>query len=693
MKVTYHLNGLDCANCANKIEKRVKTLSYVEKANLNFVSKKLMVEVNEGKDPFEDIKNIVKDLEPHVEITRKENTNNNLRGIFGGIEKQKLFELLIAIFLFGTAVFMSDGTIRIGLFLASYAVIGYDVLFKAVNNILKGRIFDENFLMTIATIGALIIAEYPEAVAVMLFYKIGIFVQNLAVNHSKRSISELMDIKSDYAHLKLNGKTKKVNPEDVNIGDIILVKPGEKVPLDGVVISGNSLIDSSALTGESVPIAIKKGSQVLSGSINQKGLLEIKVQKEFSQSTVKKILELVENASSKKSNTENFITKFAKYYTPAVVGIATLLTLIPVLFFSGEFTTWVYRSLVFLVISCPCALVVSIPLGFFGGIGASSKKGVLVKGSNFLEGLNNINTVVFDKTGTITEGIFKVNKVISKNKCEDEVLYYAAHVEFYSNHPIAQSVVKAYNKEIDEELVAEFSEISGKGVKAKVNNRPVIVGNRNFLLQEGIEAYCYQSEEDEGSALYVAVDKELLGIILIGDKIKKESYSAIKGLNSRNINTVMLTGDSNKVAKQVSEKLQIGSVYSELLPHQKVEKFEQISNQSTGNTAFIGDGINDAPVIARSDIGIAMGGLGSDAAIEAADIVVMQDNPYKIIEALEVAKRTRSIVWQNIVLALGVKGIVLVLGAFGLASMWEAVFADVGVSLIAVLNSVRILRA
>ncbi|WP_350342793.1 heavy metal translocating P-type ATPase [Proteinivorax tanatarense] len=690
VKIKYNLNGLDCANCANKIEERVDKLSNIEKANVNFVNKTLTIEVTKDINPFDDINRIVKDLEPHIKVTQYNSSKGN--GFWDWAEKGKFIELIVAIIMFVSAVLISQETVRIVLFISSYLVVGHDVLFKAGNNIIKGRIFDENFLMSIATIGAILITEYPEAVAVMLFYKIGILVQNLAVNHSKKSITALMNIKPEYAHLKINGKTKKIKPEEVNIGDTIVVRPGEKVPLDGIVLKGNSMLDTSALTGESVPVSVKAGRDVLSGSINQNGLLEIEVKKEFSQSTVHKILELVENASSKKANTENFITKFARYYTPAVVGVAVLLTLIPVMFFSQDLSIWVYRSLVFLVISCPCALVVSIPLGFFGGIGAASKKGVLVKGSNYLEGLNTIDTVVFDKTGTITEGVFKVNKIVSEAGKKKDVLYYAAHVEFYSNHPIAKSIVKEYNKEINEALVSEHREIAGKGVKADVEGHKVIVGKRTFLQDEGIDVKDYQDVDGKG-VVYVAVDGTFVGAILIGDKIKADSFKTIEKLNKKNISTVMLTGDNSNVAEKVARDLKFKRIFSELLPHQKVEKFEDISNQAKGNVAFVGDGINDAPVIARSDIGFAMGGLGSDAAIEAADVVVMQDNPYKVVEAMEIAKKTRRIVWQNIVLALGVKGVVLILGALGLASMWEAVFADVGVSLLAVLNSIRVLKA
>jgi len=580
------------------------------------------------------------------------------------------------------------------IFLASYLFVGTEVLLKAAKNILKGQIFDENFLMALATIGAFAIGEFPEAVAVMIFYQIGEFFQDMAVNHSRKSIQALMDIRPDYAHLKIEEGSKVVSPEKIRIGDLILVKPGEKIPLDGIVVEGSSTLDTSALTGESLPREVKVNDEVLSGSINQRGLLTIKVTKLFSESTVSKILDLVQNASSKKAPTENFITKFARYYTPAVVISAALLAFLPPLFIpNATFSEWIYRALIFLVISCPCALVVSIPLGFFGGIGGASKNGILIKGSNFLEALNDVHTVVFDKTGTLTKGVFKVTQIIpTGNLSKETLLEYAALAESYSTHPIALSILKAYEKNIDKTRISMVEEIPGHGVKVTIDGKEVLVGNKKLMLEYNIHIDANTS----GTLVYIAVDGNYEGLIVISDEIKEDSAKAIAALKTLGIKkTVMLTGDHHSTAKEIANQLNLDEVHSQLLPHEKVEKLESIQNQmlSKQKLIFAGDGINDAPVLARADIGIAMGGVGSDAAIEAADIVLMTDEPSKIVSAIKIARKTRRIVWENIIFALGVKIFVLALGAFGFATMWAAVFSDVGVALIAVLNAMRVLNA
>ncbi|WP_426351350.1 heavy metal translocating P-type ATPase [Alloiococcus sp. CFN-8] len=610
-----------------------------------------------------------------------------------GITEQ-IVQFATATLLFTVAsAFQFSERITMLLFFLSYLLAGGEVVLRAFKNIIRGQVFDENFLMTIATIGAFAIGEYPEGAAVMLFYQIGELFQDMAINRSRKSISDLMDIRPDYANLLVNGETVKVSPEEVRVGDIIVVKPGEKVPLDGVIVQGHSMVDTSALTGESVPREVEKGNDVLAGFINNNGVINIKVAKSFGESTVTKILDLVQNASGRKAPTENFITKFARYYTPIVVITAALLAVIPPIIIPGaSFSDWLYRGLVFLVISCPCALVVSIPLGFFGGIGGASKNGILIKGSNFLEALNDVETVVFDKTGTLTKGVFKVSKISPYNGFkEDELLEYTAMAESYSNHPIATSIISAYGKEVDKKLVKEYEEIAGHGTKAMVKGKEILAGNKRLMESQNIS---YQRQEKPGTVVYIAIDKKYAGYILIADELKEDSKEAIRRLKDLGIKrTIMLTGDNRMVAHSIAESLGLDEVHSELLPQDKVSKFEEIAEGSTSKrrVAFVGDGINDAPVLARADIGIAMGGLGSDAAIEAADIVIMNDEPDKIGEALMIAKNTRKIVWQNIVFALGVKAIVLIMGAMGMASMWAAVFADVGVALIAVLNAMRVL--
>ena len=610
--------------------------------------------------------------------------------------KKRGIKIIISAILFVLALVIpfSNEWINNGLFIISYLVVGCEILKKAVRNIFRGKVFDENFLMAVATIGAFAIGEFPEAVAVMLFYQVGELFQSYAVDKSRKSIASLMDIRPDYANIEQDGKVEKVDPDEVKIGDIIIVKTGEKIPLDGVVVEGTSSLDTMALTGESVPRVVKTEDEVLSGCINKDGLLKIRVTKEFGESTVSKILDLVENASSKKSKSENFITKFAKYYTPTVVIIAVLLAFIPPIILKdfNTFSVWLYRALSFLVVSCPCALVISIPLSFFGGIGGASKMGILIKGSNYLEALANTETVVFDKTGTLTEGIFEVQDIYAEGIEKDELLRIVAHAENYSNHPIAKSVKKAYNKEIDEKIIKNPQELSGKGIWAKIDEKDILVGNEKLMLEEKID---FKKCDEVGTILYVAIDKKYVGYVLIADKIKQDSPKTIRELKAMNIKeTVMLTGDKKEVGEYVAKKLNMDKVYTELLPDGKVEKVEELLKQKSekGKLVFVGDGINDAPVLTISDIGVAMGGLGSDAAIEAADIVIMTDETSKISKAINLSKKTMRIVHENIIFAIFVKIAVLVLTAFGASTMWEAVFADVGVSVIAIINALRMLN-
>lgn len=610
--------------------------------------------------------------------------------------KKRGIKIIISAILFVLALVIpfSNEWINNGLFIISYLVVGFEILKKAVRNIFRGKVFDENFLMAVATIGAFAIGEFPEAVAVMLFYQVGELFQSYAVDKSRKSIASLMDIRPDYANIEKDGKIEKVDPDEVKIGDIIIVKTGEKIPLDGVVVEGTSSLDTMALTGESVPRVVKTEDEVLSGCINKDGLLKIRVTKEFGESTVSKILDLVENASSKKSKSENFITKFAKYYTPTVVIIAVLLAFIPPIILKdfSTFSVWLYRALSFLVVSCPCALVISIPLSFFGGIGGASKMGILIKGSNYLEALANTEIVVFDKTGTLTEGIFEVQDIYAEGIEKDELLRIVAHAENYSNHPIAKSVKKAYNKEIDENIIKNPQELSGKGIWARIDEKDILVGNEKLMLEEKID---FKKCDEVGTILYVAIDKKYVGYVLIADKIKQDSSKTIRELKAMNIKeTVMLTGDKKEVGEYVAKKLNMDKVYTELLPDGKVEKVEELLKQKSekGKLVFVGDGINDAPVLTISDIGVAMGGLGSDAAIEAADIVIMTDETSKISKAINLSKKTMRIVRENIIFAIFVKIAVLVLTAFGASTMWEAVFADVGVSVIAIINALRMLN-
>ena len=608
---------------------------------------------------------------------------------------KRLWRIIIGVAVLATAVLLSlnNEWLQIALFIISYIIVGEDVVKRAVKNIFKGQVFDENFLMSIATIGAFFIGEYPEGVAVMLFYQVGELFQSYAVGKSRKSIASLMDIRPDYANVKKGDELVKVDPDEVQIGDIIVIKAGEKIPLDGKVIEGSSMIDTSALTGESVPREVEVGSDILSGCININGVITAEVTKEFGESTVSKILDLVENASSKKSNSEQFITKFARYYTPVVVIIAVFLAIIPPLVIDGAtFSDWIYRALAFLVVSCPCALVISIPLSFFGGIGGASKKGVLVKGSNYLEALAETEIVVFDKTGTLTKGVFNVQEIHPEGVSKEELLELTAHAESYSNHPISLSLKRAYSKEIDNGRISDVEEISGHGVIATVDGKKVMAGNIKLMKMMDIP---YFKGELIGTIVHVAVNNKYIGYIVIADEVKEDSAQAIKELKAANIKqTVMLTGDNKSIGSKVAKELGLDKVYAELLPADKVEKLEELFSQKSkkGKLAFVGDGINDAPVLARADIGIAMGGLGSDAAIEAADVVIMTDEPSKIATTMKISKKTLKIAHQNIVFAIGIKIIVLILSAFGITTMWAAIFADVGVTIIAVLNAFRALN-
>ena len=610
------------------------------------------------------------------------------------MKKKKEVIIIISTILFVITLFVKmNQTLQLILMLIAYILLGKDTVLKAIKNVEKGDFFDENFLMTVATLGAIMIGEYPEAVAVMLFYEVGELFQSYAINKSRKSIADMMDIKPEYANVIRDNKSQKIDPDEVQIGETIEIKPGERVPLDAIIIKGESTLDTSALTGESIPVEVREGATILSGCININALIIAKVTKEYFDSTVNKVLDLVENAASKKSTSERLITRFAKIYTPIVIGLAILLAIFPPII-SGEynFRVWIFRALSFLVVSCPCAFVISIPLSFFSGIGAASRAGVLIKGGNYLEALSKVDTVVLDKTGTLTKGVFNVQKVIvvDKNIKEDKFISLVAMAESGSNHPISKSIQKYYNKEINTNSINSIKEISGKGIEAVIDNKKILVGNEKLInVPKNI------SIDDIGTILYVEIDNKFTGYIIISDEIKKDSQKAIKGLKNMGIKkTIMLTGDVEKVAKKVGEDLGIDEIYTNLLPQDKVSKFEEIikNKNSKGNVVFVGDGINDAPVLARADVGIAMGAMGSDAAIEAADVVIMTDEPSKIVTAIKSSKKTMKIAMQNIILAFGVKAIALILSALGITDMWMAVFADTGVTILAVLNSFRALK-
>jgi len=698
----FELEGLNCSNCALKIEDQIKNLEGMEDVELNFATSTLKVAAEESRleKIREELQQISDRIEPGVKVKNKGEDRDQVNS--GSSLKEYLWQkkniFIGSIFFIAALSFahlnLFAGTIFNSLalpaYITSYFLIGYPVLKSAVLNIGQGQIFDENFLMVIATIGAFGIREYPEAVAVMLFYMVGELFQERAVNNSRRSIKDLMDIQPEYANLIKDDEIIKVEPESLSVGNLIAVKPGEKIPVDGEIVSGETALETSALTGESLPKDAAEGDQVLSGMINLNKLITVKVTKEYKDSTVKKILELVENASSKKAPTEQFISKFARYYTPFVVLTAALVAVLPPLFTGAAFSQWFYRALIFLVVSCPCALVVSIPLGFFGGIGLASKNGILVKGGNYLEALNELDTIVFDKTGTLTEGDFKVTEVnIYSQHSRDQILKLAAEVEQFSNHPIAKSIVEAASDFKKHSAAADYQEISGAGIKAELNNNLILAGNERLMQKNNIE---FKKAESSGTAVYLAQNGQFLASIIISDQLKPDSESAVSGLKKLGIkNLAMLTGDNQLAAADIAASLGLDNYYAELLPDQKVEKVEELL-QSSKKLAFVGDGINDAPVLARSDLGIAMGGLGSDAAIEAADVVLMTDEPAKIVSALKIAAKTKKLVWQNIIMALSIKAAVMILSIFGLASMWAAVFADVGVALMAVFNVMRILK-
>ena len=716
-RIILNVKGLHCANCAAKIEKKLNEMQNVKEARIDLVGEKIFLTAEEknGSVLVNAVQKIADSIEEGVKIFLPSKHNHahshdhaHDHSHHHSGEVGEMIKILVigGIFYFAASylnlfsAYLSPDTVtfaKIILFLISYIIIGGHVLTTAFKNILKGQFFDENFLMAVATIGAFAIGEYHEAVAVMFFYQVGELFQSMAVNKSRKSIASLMNIRPDYANLKVRNNITKVSPEEVKINDFIVVKPGGKVPLDGIITEGSSSFDTSALTGESLPVSKNIGEEVLSGSVNKTGLVTIKVTKLFSESTVSKILDLVENANSKKSKTENFITKFARYYTPTVVGIAVLMAIIPLLVLKETtFYEWLYKALVFLVLSCPCALVISIPLGFFGGIGGASRHGILIKGGNYLEALNNVETVVMDKTGTLTKGVFKVTQINPENNItKEELLQYAAYAESFSTHPIAESVIKEYQKnslQIDKSLIKNYEEISGYGIKTEVNGKTVIAGNIKLMNLENINI---ENNPQTGTVVYIAVDGKYAGNLLISDEIKEDSLRAIEDMKKIGVKkTVMLTGDSKAIGESIAEKLNIDKAYTELLPSDKVEKIEEIfeERKSNGKILFVGDGINDAPVLARADIGVAMGGVGSDAAIEAADVVIMNDEPSKIVTAIKIAKKTRKIVWQNIALALGVKIITLVLGVMGFATIWAAIFADVGVALLAILNAARFIR-
>ncbi|AEF85879.1 cadmium-exporting ATPase [Treponema primitia ZAS-2] len=721
MEMQFSLEGLCCPVCAGKIEAGIRKLEGVHHAVVDFTAQKLILETGGNEETIiARASSIVKKLEPDIVMTRigpgatkpeasHDHAHTHDHGHSHGEEhhdaREKVFDyarfgLGIALFITGMILHLSPVP-ELALFLAAYLLIGGEVLLRALRNITRGQIFDENFLMSLATVGAFAIGEYPEGVAVMLFYQIGEAFQDHAVNNSRRSISALMDIRPDYVNLKRGEEIVRADPTEALVGDLMVVKPGEKVPLDGLVREGRSALDTSALTGESMPRDAAPGDTALSGSINKSGLLVIQVSKVFGESTVSKILDLVQNAGSKKAPIENFITKFARYYTPVVVGMAVFLAIVPPLFIPGAlFSDWINRALVFLVVSCPCALVISIPLSFFGGIGGASRQGILVKGSNYLDALTKVETVVFDKTGTLTKGVFTVTEIAPEPGFTNaDLLYYAAHAESNSSHPIAISIQRAYGQAMDQQKIKDLEEIAGQGIKVTIDSKTVLAGNSRLLEAENISRPTASSQKAgnphfEGTLVYLAVDGVYAGHLGISDELKQDSVETIRALKAAGVtNTVMLTGDTRAVGEKIGRELGLDRVYTELLPHQKVEQLEILEGEKSpgGKLVFVGDGINDAPVLARSDIGIAMGGLGSDAAIEAADIVLMTDEPSKLVTALGIAKKTRTIVTQNIVFALGVKGIILVLGALGMANMWEAVFGDVGVAFIAILNASRAL--
>ncbi len=697
----YKLENLDCASCAANIEQALLAMDGVKSCSVNFASSTLMIEAEKSIK----VGTIIKEIEPEVKIHEYSNDTTpaeKLSSIWSELVEKKWEIIRISI----VSGLLTVGVVftqrlhntpyelaELFVYISAYMISGWKVIVRAGKNIFRGRVFDENFLMTVATLGAFAIHEMPEAVAVMLFYVVGELIQDLALGRSRRSIKSLLEVRPDFANLMVEGGLQKVSPDKVEPGMMIAIRPGERIPLDGTVIEGSSLVDTSALTGEPVPRMTKSGDAVLAGTINMSALLKVTTTKRFKESSISRILELVENAASKKAASEKFITTFARYYTPAIVASALLIAGIPPMLMSGQnFTEWIYRALVVLVISCPCALVISIPLGYFGGIGSASRKGVLVKGSNYLDTLTKVNTVVFDKTGTLTKGEFKVSTVITRNGfTSDEILSIAAHAESHSGHPIAKSILDAYDKKIDQTLIESIEEIGGKGIQAQIGGKQIIIGNDRMLHSERIQ---HDTCVVEGTVVHVAINSVYAGYIVISDSLKPDAVGTIRKLKELNISCIMLTGDNKTSAELFAKRVGIENYYSDLLPEHKVEHIERlITNSKNGaKVAFVGDGINDAPVLARADVGIAMGAFGSDAAVETADIVLMSDSPLKVVAAIEVAIKTRKIVWQNIAFAMGVKLVFVLLGMFGMAKMWEAVFADMGVALLAIFNAIRILK-
>ncbi len=691
----YQLKNIDCASCAAKIEDGLSKMEGVKSCSVNFANSTLLIDTPD----IEAARQKIKEIEPEVIVEEIQAEKTAESGNVWEENKNELIKIFLTILLLAVGVIFEKEIhntpyriVEYLIFIPAYLLSGWGVLNGAFRSITKGKIFNEHFLMTIATLGAIAIDAMPEAVTVMLFYVVGELFQDISVNRSRKSIKALLEIKPDYANIKSDGEIKRVSPESVKVGENIIVKAGEKIPLDGEIIEGNSFVDTSALTGESVPRKVKEKDIVLSGMINQSGLLTIRVTKLFNESSISRILELVENAASKKAETEKFITTFAKFYTPVVVIGALLLAVIPPLLFANQtFTDWIYRALVVLVISCPCALVISIPLGYFGGIGGASRRGILVKGSNYLDALTKVKTVVFDKTGTLTKGEFKVSEIVVKNGFDkDELLRLAAYAESHSNHPIAKSVIEAYGGTINQELISDVQEISGKGIKANINGQIILVGNDKLLHLENIQ---HDKCDVQGTVIHIAANSVYAGYIIITDTLKEGAKETISLLKKKNINSVMLTGDNKTAAESFAKKLGIDKCYYELLPEDKVNHIEQIIQSSIkgDKVAFVGDGINDAPVLARADVGIAMGALGSDAAVETADVVLMADSPLQVVTAIDIAKKTRKIVWQNIGFAMGVKLFFILLGVLGIATMWEAVFGDMGVAIIAILNAMRVI--
>lgn len=685
-KFVLELVGLDCPNCAQKINQRVLKLSCVSASNLDFINKKLVVTA-ESSSVIDDIKKIVGELEPDVEVRPYERHSNSHEQ---KNRTREIIEIAVSFVLFIMSFVFTSDVPEIIISLLAFLIAGYGVIISAVRNLIKGEAFDETLLMTIASIGALCIGDVREGAAVMIFFRVGELFQDIAVERSRKSITSLLGLKSNTVNIKVGNEIKEIETENVNVGDIMVVRVGERVPIDGVVVSGSSSFDSSALTGEAVPVEAEEGDEVLSGSVNMTSVVEIKSTKKYIDSTIAKILEMVENASERKADAEKFITKFARVYTPIVVAAAVLLILIPSIITGfSQFSTWLYRGLLFLVISCPCALVISVPLSFFAGIGGASRKGILIKGAKNIESLSKLKSMAFDKTGTLTEGKFKVTDIIpySDDVDKDYILKIAAYAESMSTHPIAQSIVEKYNKPIDSSALSEVVETAGSGVKAKINGHEVLCGTQKLLEKNSVSA---EFKYDSSTCVYLALDGRYIGVVLLGDSIKNDSKYAVEKLKSKGISVTLLTGDKKQAAERTAKALGIENVFSELLPADKVEKVEElISNKDNRNVGFVGDGINDAPVIARADVGFAMGGLGSDIAIEAADVVLMNDAPISIPTAVSISQKTMRIVKQNIVFAIGIKLLVMILGAVGIADMWEAVFADVGVSVIAILNSLR----